>query len=610
MLILRIWKNQPGKYFFISTKDARGNWKDHSFARDEFGEIPEFIEDNKDKDLYFCPHGFSKRKRRKEFAVLPRLLYSDMDEIDPRAIKYKPTIAIESSPSRYVGLWLTDKPITEELNRRLARAIGENNGGWDLTQVLRIPNTLNFKYNSTPRVKVVWIDGPTYTISDLDKRLPGVLRESSNIGDSDAASVYKKWERKIPFSIRRELMAKKVTMGKRSEMLWKMESSLLEAGIPVEDCFLLIKSSQWNKFAGRRNEDEQLRRELDKVVNSHFSASRPVAGEDEGDERRLIVRSMDTIEEEDLDWVWFPYLAKGELTILEGDPGTCKSWLMEMVGVAICDGLTLPSVKPKKMTPGRVLYFDNENSAGTVVKPRIRAAGLKNLGGFFICEAAFSIGDEDLMDEVYEILDRVRPSLVVFDTLNSFLGGADAYKGHEAQQMMMHFKEIGKRYDCAVAVIRHLTKGGKGVSAMHRGQGNISLTGYARIVITCGHVPDEVKEVRAMIPVKCNVAAIPQAMKYEVVPQGASAKFNWLGFIDLTADQILKAIPVADTTDDADAKKFLEEVLDDGEALDEARLRRMSGARSIEWKTMLRVAEELKVKKEKRKGKTFWALDL
>jgi hypothetical protein len=30
---------------------------------------------------------------------------------------------------------------------------------------------------------------------------------------------------------------------------------------------------------------------------------------------------MDDIKEEEIDWIWRPYLARKEVTILEGDPG-------------------------------------------------------------------------------------------------------------------------------------------------------------------------------------------------------------------------------------------------------------------------------------------------
>src|SRR5690348_2976608 len=104
MLITRLWQNQPGNYFCISTKSATKKWRDVFFHKDELKDVDAFVERNNDKDIYFCPHGFSKKYRQKPYAMPPKMFWADLDERDPRKIKIKPTIAIESSPGRYVGL--------------------------------------------------------------------------------------------------------------------------------------------------------------------------------------------------------------------------------------------------------------------------------------------------------------------------------------------------------------------------------------------------------------------------------------------------------------------------------------------------------------------------
>jgi hypothetical protein len=173
VLITRIWKQQPGKYFFLATKSVSGRWRDHSFSRSEFSQVEDFISENRDKNIYFCPHGFTERRRLEKYAVMPNLLWADLDEADPKDIKVKPTIAIESSPGRFVGLWfLEDTPRDKQLNRRLTYFIGADKGGWDMTQVLRVPGTTNYKYQSFPRVRTLWIDGPIYTVRRIEAKLP------------------------------------------------------------------------------------------------------------------------------------------------------------------------------------------------------------------------------------------------------------------------------------------------------------------------------------------------------------------------------------------------------------------------------------------------------
>lgn len=611
MIIDRIWKQQPGAYFCLSTKTGSKKWEDHFFKAKDIGDIEDFIEQHRGRDVYFTPHGFKEARRLKGHAVPPNLLWADLDEADPRTIKIKPTVAIESSPGRFVGLWVIDKPMDEDLNRRLSYFVGADKSGWDFTQALRVPGSINYKYQSTPRVRLLWSDGPTYTRAQIEGMLPKAKKDVEETDDTDASTIYKKHERLMPPWMRRELLNGKPTEGKRSEMFWKLSQSLLEIGVSREDAFTLLKASPWNKFAGRRNEDQQINRELDKGVNKHIRGS---AAKEEDEPRELLFRSMDQVEEENIEWVWYPYLARSELTIVEGDPGLGKSYMMQMVAKAICDGNKLPCVKEYKRVRGKVVYFDLENSAGTVTKKRLVSNGLEQLQNFIQCEEPFSIDDDTFMETVYEYIERTRPTMVVFDTLNTYIGKVDAFKGHEAQQAFVKFREIAKRFDCSVVVLRHLTKSSK-ERALYRGQGSISFAGLARVVISVGLVPDG-DGARAMAVTKINVARPPKALSFDIesIPDTKSeqdrSRFVWGDFINLSPDEMLSATPEKEKANPAEA--FLKEALEDGPA-DLSRLEKMAEARSISRRTLYRAADTLGIKKtSKGFGKTkraVWALD-
>src|SRR5688572_4530147 len=223
MIIKSLWAAQPGRFFCVSTKSRAGQWRDEFFSRRELNAVRDYIRGNENKDLYFCPHGFRDKRRHKSVAVAPKLLYADLDEVDPRKIRWKPTIAIESSPGRYVGIWLVDKEITEDLNRRLTYALEADKGGWDFSQVLRIPGTTNYKYNSMLKVRLLWDDGPTYKVAQLERELPAKSKSSGG----SVKDIWKRYEGKLPRWVRRELLHGKPTVGKRSEVLWKIEHALV-----------------------------------------------------------------------------------------------------------------------------------------------------------------------------------------------------------------------------------------------------------------------------------------------------------------------------------------------------------------------------------------------
>lgn len=541
--------------------------------------------------------------------MLPSMLWADLDEVDPRKLEVKPTIAWESSPGRYAALWLIDKTMTEDLNQRLTYSAGADRGGWDLTQVLRVPGTKNFKYPSTPTVRMLWSNGDGYTVRDLEKKLPRVSWSQAKPEEVNALAIYHKYEKKFSPFLRRELLKGKPKPGTRSEVLWKLGHELIEAGCTRDEAFQLLRMSPWNKFADRRNGDDQLKRELDKALSEHLR--RPSFGEaSEADEEyRFLSKSMDQVEAENIDWLWYPYLARGEVTILEGDPGLGKSYLAQMIAMNICDGEILPSPKRRRVQ-GRVAYFDLENSVGSVTKARLLSNGAKNLSSFFQEEETFSIDDEDKLASVFEALEELGPVLVVFDTLNTYIGGADTHHGAQTQQAFKVFVTIARRFNCAVLVLRHLTKSSKGEKALYRGQGNIAFAGLARVVITCGMSPDE-PGTRAFAVTKINVAKAPKAMTFTIeslpdtLREMDRSRFVWGDYVDLTADDLVampsrrdKDSPGDEGVSIADAVAFLRSALVHGSALVEE-LERNAAARSITRKTLQAAAKELGVRRSR-----------
>lgn len=628
--IAKIWTEQPGNWFCLSTRTTTGKWEEHFFKRSEFNEIPEFIEENQDRDVYWCPHGFRKPRRLKEYAIIPKLLWADLDEIDPSNLgNLMPTVAWQSSPGRYACVWKIEEYMTEELNRRLTYAIGADKGGWDITQVLRLPGTKNFKYTSTPRVKLLWSDGPKYSSSTIEKELPKETGNNKKYDNTDALSIYKKYEKKFNTFIRQNVLRGKPVKGKRSEVFWKLANEIVEAGCSTDEVFELLRVSPWNKFAGRHDGDKQLKREVEKALSQHLSVS--VNGsstfklddpEEDEPEHEFLSVSMAEVEEENIDWIWYPYLARGEMTILEGDPGLGKSYLAQMIAVTICDGGKLISEKPRKIEPGRVAYFDVENSMGSVTKKRLTENGCKNLHNFFQDTQPFSIDDEEALEKVNQALVKLKPQLVVFDTINIYVGGADTHKASETQQMLSRFVGIARRHNCSVLVLRHLTKSTK-EKAIYRGQGSISFAGLARVVMSVGRVPEEVsddEDLRAVAITKINIGKPPKALTFAIraLPDTLTttdrSKFEWGEHVDLTADDIMSVVASKSGNKSAkenEAIKFLEQILEGGPMTINKILRAGEG-RAISKRMIYRAAESMgilealqKSSKKKRAGGWF-----
>jgi hypothetical protein len=300
-----------------------------------------------------------------------------------------------------------------------------------------------------------------------------------------------------------------------------MYNVLLERGLTPEDIFLIIRASPFNKFAERSNGDETLKSEIDKAVAHRLEqnlTNRPrLIGEEESpeeDSEAFHFYSMDQVEAKNIEWLWYPYLARGEVTILSGNPGSSKSFLAQMIGRDLCDGVALPSTRPIMKPPKmRVVFFDSENHPEHTTKKRLLANGMKNLGNFFQVTVPFSIDDESVDEVLVPELEKIKPDFIVFDTLMNYMGNADTHNASETVQRFGLFAQLAKRFNCSIMVLRHLTKGSKGQDALYRGQGSMAFTGLARIELTTGWIPDEM-DVRGLAMVKSNLAPFPLSRGY------------------------------------------------------------------------------------------------
>jgi len=325
------------------------------------------------------------------------------------------------------------------------------------------------------------------------------------------------------------------------------------------------------------------------------------------------LKTLSEFEEKDVEWIWYPYLARGELTIVEGDPESKKSFMIQAVARHLADGRELPSRWPDyQPDPGNVVLFDCENSGDTVLKRRFRYLRLRNHDRIIIKEDPFQMIDTDI-DKILLAIRRTRPLLVVFDTVNDYLDSAKSTNnGRDVTQALQPFRKLAKELNCAVVLIRHLTKDSN-KKALYRGQGSISFVGKARIVITVAPHPEE-EGVSCMAVTKLSLGKKPKTLTYEVRDESTSEErhafsFCWGGHIDLTAEQLVnpdkeQGRPPQERDE---AKDFLLEALEEG-PVEVRRLERMADARSISMSTLRRAANELNIVKPRGGPNSTWQL--
>lgn len=224
------------------------------------------------EDLYYSVAQFAERGRHIEDVLPSHWLWADLDEVHPTdaaKLGYLPTLAIESSPGRYQALWRINRELApsslEKLNRALSYALDADRGGWDLTQVLRIPGTRNFKYPEAPVVRLMWykpelVYDPRKMWSTLKAALPPE--------ELMAATTVVIPRTGIPAKAKRLLRtpADHVVEGERSARLWELECLLAESGLGADEIFDLVWNCAWNKHRSVRSGRSVLLREITKAI--------------------------------------------------------------------------------------------------------------------------------------------------------------------------------------------------------------------------------------------------------------------------------------------------------------------------------------------------------
>lgn len=597
-ICIRTWISQ-GKtgYVFISQR-VKGKWKDNPLEFDpnsdkQINEIRKFMKDleNLSGDLYWCPNIFTQPHRRREYVSQGKFLYADLDAVDPREIDehLRPTIAWKSSKHRYQALWELKSPLEasqlEEINRRLTYTLQADKSGWDLTQVLRIPGTMNYKYQPPEKGILLWDDGPIYKLDDL---LPYLTEVEANIISEEQRMatfirLLSKYKKRIPHRIYQLLQypPKEVNkrVGKRSDILWSIEHELIKAQIPLDDIVELIRLSAWNKYRGRRDEQKRIYTEVSKIYEAL------VAGETSGKSSTeninvelldsiTVVKPISEYETQEINWLWYPYIPKGGITILDGDPGVGKTYLSLALVAHLSIGSPLPGeveikegnqdMDPRK--PEKVLYMTAEDDPGLTLRPRLELMKA-NLSNILICEGTLADDGNTIepldfstvegLETLATLCEKYKPALIIIDPFVAFIGRADINKANEVRPVMTSLNLLARKYNVAILLVRHLTKGAR-ERIIYRGMGTIDLIAAARSSLLVAPDPDN-PEIRIMFHQKHNLSRQGASLGYTITDQG----FQWVGEVNISPMDALKpeTVEARGRRTRDEAQEWLEEFL-------------------------------------------------
>lgn len=486
-LLSAVWGNRKG-FVFLPYKEQPSTWHETPGVPYD-GTLPSLKEPNGRADQYFCPVVFSEAKRKKEYALPTNVLWADLDPIDPNTCRLKPSIAWESSPGRYHALWFltTEVPAEEAaaLSKRIAYADGGDKGGWDLTQVLRIPGTHNYKYESAPEVKLLWAKRSAYSVEELRAAYPPVNGEAANgleaVGewpDFDEATIQTSITA-LPVGLRRRL-TQDTAGADRSKQLQLLTRDLLRFGVSPDIVKVLIQRSTWNKFAGRPNERQMLLKQVaDAQVAVAASKAKKPAENSKAPLEQMLVHEWGNFMSipTHLRWLVDDAWVDGSVGFISGPSKSYKTWIAIDLALSIVSGSPFLGRFPVRRT-GPVLLIQEEDPTA-VLQERLRLIG-KSKGMLPNVEVrdnfvhidfpeyplhiinlqGFNLGVQDRVDQVRNLIAQINPVMVILDPLIVLLPqGVDEYKGAEVSAVLQSIKMWREQFHCAIAIVHHWNKG-------------------------------------------------------------------------------------------------------------------------------------------------------
>lgn len=241
--------------------------------REEFFKWPEetpqmltaIERDLRNCNVFFCPQLLKARKRTKENVENTPSIWADLDFCSPDNMFVEPTVTVESSPGRYQAYWALDREFdpddVEDVSRRIAYRHadeGADRSGWDLTQLLRVPATFNYKYTegaTIPQVTMVSANRNRYRLSDFEMypETPTYTRTDIPLPPEpelpDSAEDLLQAKRMVLNPLIWRLFADEPGVKSWSEVLWNLEMLLFETPFSREEVYVIAREAKCNKWA-------------------------------------------------------------------------------------------------------------------------------------------------------------------------------------------------------------------------------------------------------------------------------------------------------------------------------------------------------------------------
>lgn len=228
--------------------------------------------------------------------------------------------------------------------------------------------------------------------------------------------------------------------------------------------------------------------------------------------------------QKELEFLWKPYIVKGNINIIQSDGGLGKSYLITWLMSAISKGDKIP-FSDEHFEIGNCILQNAEDDIDATILARLNLHGADTSRIGFINEEnkLFKVQDYKRLEEHIKTFN---PVVICLDPIQNFIGDINMNSANEVRNALKPLKELAQKYNVAIILIMHLNKNSATTKATYRTMGSYDFVAMARSVLLITENPEN-KEERLLIPIKTNIMKQNEkrALSYKINNNGI---IEWL----------------------------------------------------------------------------------